>query len=197
MELIELKTSRIQCPSCLHYVFKGTMICACGKHIRPNQEMTRRIKTAFEILTAPYFRASFLTPRGYKHGPNLWQEHHHKPKGALRGTRKNRRTLTSIWDRWQNDTTYRKSQLDIGWSDAWVRYLDHIAQIDISHTASQEQRGRCHNLIYPRGMDEDRQAPPLSTRPGYHEAKTALVEMQKQSRQDMEITFFQEVKGSA
>ena len=23
VELIELKTSRIQCPSCLHYVFKG------------------------------------------------------------------------------------------------------------------------------------------------------------------------------
>ena len=76
---------------------------------------------------------------------------------------------------------------DIGWSDACVRHLDHIAQIDISHTASHEQRGRYHNLIYLRGMDEDRQAPPLSTRSGYQEAKTALVEMQRQSRQDMHI----------
>ena len=35
-------------------------------------------------------------------------------------------------DRWQNDETHRESQLAADWSDAWVRYLDHIAQIDIS-----------------------------------------------------------------
>ena len=40
-------------------------------------------------------------------------------------------------------------------------------------------------------MDEDRQAPPLSQRPGYQEAKTVSVEMQKQSRQDMGITVIQ------
>ena len=64
----------------------------------------------------------------------------------------------------------------------FVRYLDHIAQIDI-----HEQRGRYHNLIYPQSMDEDRQAPPLSRRPGYEEAKTALAELQKQSRREMNI----------
>ena len=69
------------------------------------------------------------------------------------------------------------------WSDAWVTYLDHIAQIEISHTASNQKRGRYHNLISLRGMDEDRQAPPLSKRP------RALVEMQRQSRQDMVTVF--------
>ena len=34
VELIELKTSRIQCPSCPHYVFKVTILGACGKYIR-------------------------------------------------------------------------------------------------------------------------------------------------------------------
>ena len=47
VELIELKTSKIQCPSCLHYFFKGTILRARGKHIRPDQEMIRRIKAAF------------------------------------------------------------------------------------------------------------------------------------------------------
>ena len=64
VELLELKTSRIQCPSCLHYDFKGTIICARGKHIRPDQEMIR------QILKAPYFRTSVVTSRGYKHGPD-------------------------------------------------------------------------------------------------------------------------------
>ena len=35
VELIGLVTSRIQCPSCLHYVFKGTILGACGKLVRP------------------------------------------------------------------------------------------------------------------------------------------------------------------
>ena len=71
VELIELKTSRIQCPSCLHYGFKGNIICARGKHVRPDQEMILRIKTAFEIFRAPFFRPSMLISKGYKHGPYL------------------------------------------------------------------------------------------------------------------------------
>ena len=74
------------------------------------------------------------------------------------------------------------------WSDAWVRYLDHNAQNDISHKAAQEQRSK-YTIYYLRSVDEDRQAPPLSARPGYQEAKTALVEMQRQSRQHLGITF--------
>ena len=38
VELIELKTSMIQCPSCLHNVFKGTLLCRCGMHIRPDPD---------------------------------------------------------------------------------------------------------------------------------------------------------------
>ena len=63
-----------------------------------------------------------------------------------------------------------ESHFAIGWSDASVRYLDHIAQIDISHKATQEQRSRYHNLLYLLSVDEGRQAPPLSTRVGYQEA---------------------------
>ena len=35
VELVELKTSMIQCPSCLHFVFTGTLLCRCGKHMSP------------------------------------------------------------------------------------------------------------------------------------------------------------------
>ena len=58
VEIIDLKTSLIQCPSCLHYVPKGTILCQCGKHTRPDLEMMRRIRAAFVILNAPCFRTS-------------------------------------------------------------------------------------------------------------------------------------------
>ena len=73
VELIELKTSVTQCPSCLHYVLKATLVGRCGKHIRPDLDMMRRIRAAFEVLKAPCFRTSAIDARVYKHGPNLWQ----------------------------------------------------------------------------------------------------------------------------
>ena len=94
VELIELKKSRVQCPSCLHHVFEGTKICSCGKHIKSNQEMIQRIGKAFEVLKKPFFRASHPNSGGCEHGSHLWQQHHHKAKGALRAaTRRKDRTF--------------------------------------------------------------------------------------------------------
>ena len=171
VELIEFKTSMIQCPSFLHNVFKGTNLCRCGKHSRPH-----------------------LDARRYKHGPNLWQENHHKAKDAPRGCSKNKRQSSSIWDRRQNDETYRESQLAINWSDAWVRYLDHIVKLDISHTAPHLQRNKYNNRLYLRSVDEDKQAPPPQQRPGYQDAKKALVDLHKQVRQDCRVIFITKIE---
>ena len=70
VESIKLKKSRVQCPSCLHFVFEGTILCSCGTHIRSNQEMIQRIWKAF-VLKTPVFRASHPNSRGYKHGSQL------------------------------------------------------------------------------------------------------------------------------
>ena len=141
MDLIDLRTSMIHCPSCLHYGFSGTFLCRCGKHIRPDLDMMRRIKAAFEVLKAPCCRTSAINARRYKHGPNLWQEHHFKAKDALCGCSKGKRQCTSIWDRWQSDETYRESQLVHEWSDAPVRYLDHTVRQNCGLTLSQKLEG--------------------------------------------------------
>ena len=52
----------------------------------------------------PFFRASHLNSRGFKHVFQLWQQHHHKQMTVLRAaTRKTDRTFANIWDRWEND----------------------------------------------------------------------------------------------
>ena len=140
------------------------------------------------------FRTSAINARGYKPGPDLWQEHHHKAKDALRGCSKNKRLYTSIWDRWQNDETYRESQLASDWTDAGVRYLDHIAKIDTSHAAPHLQRNRYNNLLYLRSVNEDKQAPTVPQRPAYQDVKKALVDMHKQVRQDCGVTFVPKVE---
>ena len=72
VELIGLKKSSIQCPSCLHHVFEGTYICMCGKLIRPNKDVVNRIKEAFEALKAPYYRTPMIVTGGSRCGPNPW-----------------------------------------------------------------------------------------------------------------------------
>ena len=49
VKLIELKSS-IQCPSCLHYVLEGTLLCKWSNLMRPGQDVMNWIKEPFEIL---------------------------------------------------------------------------------------------------------------------------------------------------
>ena len=66
---------------------------------------------------------------------------------------------TSKVDRWQNDEVYRASQLVHGWTDEWVKYLDNISKIDISHDAPYRQRLRYESTVYIRGVDSNKQGP--------------------------------------
>ena len=73
--------------------------------------MIDRMRNVFDILETPFFRASHPNSRGYKHGYQLWQQHHYKANDALRAaTRKKDRTFTNIWDRWENELEYRNHQ---------------------------------------------------------------------------------------
>ena len=86
---------------------------------------------------------------------------------------------TSIVDRWQNHEVYRESQLVHGWTDEWVKYLDHISEIDISHHARYRQRLRSENTVYMRGVGSNKQAGPLCQRPGCESSATAFVSLQR------------------
>ena len=72
---------------------------------------------------------------------NPWQQDHQKVMDAKRGVLK-RCKYTSILDRWPKDEVCRASQLVHGWTEEWVKYLDYISKIDISHDAPYRQRLR-------------------------------------------------------
>ena len=148
--------------------------------------MIQRIKAASEILKAPSFRASSVTSRGYKH--QFWQLRHAKARDALKGcSNKNTRDLHRFGADDKMIHKNKESQIARGWTDAWVRDVDHIAEIDISHTAPAAQRGRYQNLLYLRAVGENLQGLSLEKRPGYQQAKTVLMNMQAQSRKDMGV----------
>ena len=165
---------------------EGTLLCKCGKLRKPDPDVMNRIKEAFEILKAQYYRTSPIATRGSKCDPNLWQQHHHKARDALRSATQGERAFTSIWDRWQNYETNRQCQLVFTWSDAWDRYLNHFS---VHHNATQPQRERYMNLLHLRSVDENKQAPPLWQRPGYWKANKELSNPQMSKGEEQVLCF--------
>ena len=132
LELIELRqtSATIQSPSCLKHVPEGLNMCLCGVWFRLNQDMMDRIKARFEALITTYYRAKFHS-RGKRHGHNQWQKYHQKAADAKRGAKK-RGDRPSIVSRWQNDEIFRASQVAIGWTETYVKYLDYLTTVDMS-----------------------------------------------------------------
>ena len=90
-------------------------------------------------------------------------------------------------DRWEDDSQKRRPKWPMDGLMPWVRYLDHVAKIDISHIATAEQRGRHQNLLYLRAFGEELNGPPSASRFGYQELKNVLKGMQEQWRKDVGI----------
>ena len=155
-----------------------TFYSQCGVLLRPNQSMMDRIITASAALKTAFYRTSVIISRGKKSGHYPWQQDHQKAMDAKRGALK-RGKYTFLLDRWQNDEVYRAFQLVHGLTDEWVKYLDCITKIDISHDAPHRQRQQDESTVYMRGVDSNKQAGPLCQRPGYKSSANALVSLQR------------------
>ena len=71
---------------------------------------------------------------------------------------------TSVLDRWLNDETNRNSQVAIGWTETYCKYLDYLCTVDISYTAPNHRRSRDENTITMKSGDPDLQAGPMAKR---------------------------------
>ena len=87
-----------------------------------------------------------------------------KQLDAKRGALK-RGKYTSAMDRWQNDEVCRESEWVHGWTNEWVKYLDYISKIAISHDAPYRQRQRYESTVCMRSVHSNKQAGPLCQRP--------------------------------
>ena len=146
--------------------------------VRRNQSTMDRTREAFAALKTPYYRTTVIPSRGRRSGHNPWKMDHQKAMDARRGATK-RHEYTSILDRWPNDEIYRASQLVHGWTEGWVKYLDYISKIDVSHEAPYPRRLRYERTPYMRAVDSNKEAGPLCQQPDYKSSADALVSFQR------------------
>ena len=136
VEMFELGqiSMTVQCHSCLKHVPEGLKLCGCGVRRRPDEETINKIRARFQALIVPYYLTQVKRSRGKKHGEAHWQQDHHTAMDAKGGAWKKQQTYLGI-EQVEKDAQYRKSQLDLGWTETYCRYLDFLTKIDVSHNA--------------------------------------------------------------
>ena len=80
----------------------------------------------------------------------------------------------SILARWMSDERYRNSQLAVGWTETYCRYLDYFTTVDITHYAPHHQRKQYESTITMKCNDPNLQSGAMRIRDD-HRTTTKLV----------------------
>ena len=168
-----------KCPAqfLLETFTRRLIFCACGTCLRPDSGSTEKLGIKFKAMIAPYYATKLNCSRGKKHWETQWQKDHWKAKDALRAAIE--KGKESILQRWQEDEVCRESQAEHQWTENCCRYLDAISKIDISNTATYQQRLRHDNSIVLISNDHY-QVCPLKNRPDYMSTTRDLTSLQIQ-----------------
>ena len=139
VELFELCETipKVQCSECLLYWNQGLVGCTCG-HLLKESEASQLFHQwrldAFSIENCVIKKGR---PRGNRHGRTEAQKEHFIAHNARRRCVKKK--FEGIHDRILKDSTYRDSQLQIGWTEETCIAMDKLAQEDHSHCPLPEE----------------------------------------------------------
>ena len=112
VELFELCEAipKVQCSTCLLDWNHGIAYCTCGHHLKESESSQHLHRDAFSIQNYVIKKGR---PRGARHRKTEAQEEHFMANNARKSCIKKK---FGIHDRFQRDSTYRDSQLKIGWT---------------------------------------------------------------------------------
>ena len=113
VELSELceTNPKTQCSECLLYWNRGIVYCTCGHLLRENQSSLGILRWTLDLLSIPNYVIKQVRPRGNRHGKTEEQIKHHIAHNLRKRCIK--KGFGGIHDRFQNDSTFRESQLSI------------------------------------------------------------------------------------
>ena len=86
-------------------------------------------------------------------------------------------------DSWPGET-FHESQLALGWTESWCKYLVYLVTVEESHQPSQEQRARYKVLHHFRKNTENLEKGPTKDCPDYYKAMRAIISMNKEEGQN-------------
>ena len=139
VELFELCETipKVQCKECILYWNQGIVYCTCGQFLRENQSSRGILLWTLDLLSIPNYVIKKGRPHGHRYGKTKEQKDHYIAHNLRKGCIK--KGFEGIHDRFQNDSTFRESQLSIDRTEEVCIQMDKDAQKDFTYRMSQDE----------------------------------------------------------
>ena len=147
VELFELCETilQVQCKECLLYWNQGIVYCTCWHLLRENQSSRGILRWTLDLLSIPNYVIQKGRPHGSRHGKTEEQIKHRIAHNLRKRCIK--KGFEGTHHRFQNDSTFRESQLIIDRTEEVCIQMDKDAPKDFTYRMSQDEYFRYKKLV--------------------------------------------------
>ena len=176
VEYFELCASdpALQRSCCLTYWAEGIVFCTCGIRLTHTEETQRRNTKNFDLMSIPNFVIKKRVSHGAGHGKSEEQHLCFKSYNAWKRCRKHQdesgQNFAGILDRFQRDPENRKSQEELGWTEALWKEMVEKLQEDHTYTLARAERLRYKSTWSLALKSSGKNCGSLASRPDFHAA---------------------------
>ena len=176
-EIVDVEP-KSQCRGCLTYWNVGIVHCTCGHFLQDDTtENKKYISSVLDLFSIPNFYIRKGRPHGHRYGKKGCKEFHTAKQLQKRCRKKQ---YENIHDRFNRNTSFRKTMIELGRSEEVILEMDRLASEDHNHIATEEEevdvyRGNWwirSNLVNSDTM-------PTWHRPDFKKALSTLYRLQK------------------
>ena len=173
VELFELCETipKVPCSECLLYWNQGIVYCTCGHLLKESEASQHFHQWRLDAFSIQNYVIKMVRPRGARHGRTEAQKENCIAHNARRRCLK--KTFEGIHDRFQKDSTYRDSQLNIDWTEETCIAMDKLAQENHSCCPSSEEFERYRKNWYITLSKSGKNAP-MKLRSDFRTAVTVM-----------------------
>ena len=183
VELFELCETipKVQCSECLLCWNQGIVYCTCGHLLKESGASQHVHQWRFDAFSIENYVIKKGRPRGARHGKTQAQKEHLIAHNARRRCLKKK--FEGIHDRFLKDSTYRDSQLKIGWTEEMCLAMNKLAQEDHSYCPLPEEFDRYWKNWHITLNKSGRNAP-MKLRSDFREALTNMHRLHRESGEE-------------
>ena len=183
VELFELCETipKVQCSECLLYWNQGIVFCTCGDLLKESEASQHFHQWRLDAFSIENYVIKKGRLRGARHGKTEAQKEHFIAHNARRRCLKKK--FEGIYDRFPKDSTYRDSQLKIGWTEETCIAMDKLAQENHSYCPLPEEFDRYRKNWFFTLNKTGRNAP-MKLRSDFREALTKMHRLHRESGEE-------------
>ena len=171
----------MQCSECLLYWNQGIVYCTCGHLLKESESSQSLHQWRLDVFSIPNYVIKKVRTRGARHGKAEAQKEHFLAPNARRRCIKKK--CEGIHDRFLRDSTYRDSQLKMGWTEEKCIEMDRLAQENHSYCPSSEEFERYTKNWYLSLNKSGRDAP-MKLRSDFRGALTNMHRLHRESGEE-------------